>query len=82
MNWLRSFRWLILLGAFVWSLGLIPLGYFVFQFVHRKPFRLPYPARVNPEITLAFVVVCMVAGILLMRAGLSQPPAHTVVPRA
>jgi signal transduction histidine kinase len=71
MNRLHSFRWLILLGAFVWSLGLIPLGYLVFLFVHRRRFGWPFPGRVDPEITIVFVAVCMFVGIFLVRAGLA-----------
>jgi hypothetical protein len=39
MNWLRSFRWRILLGAFFWTLGLIPVGYMVFFVVHHACWR-------------------------------------------
>src|SRR5947207_9836763 len=70
---LRSLRWRILLGAFLWTLGLIPVGHLVFRTVHHQT---PTPGgivilRVEPVTTLVFAFFCMLAGIGLVRAGLS-----------
>ncbi|HEY6348699.1 MAG TPA: ATP-binding protein [Candidatus Angelobacter sp.] len=71
MNWLRSFRWRILLGAFFWTLGLIPVGYMAFFAVHYRTLRrfsLSSPATAT---TLAFNFLCLLAGIWQVRAGLA-----------
>lgn len=36
MNLLHSFRWRILLGTVLWTLGLIPLIHLLFLVVHRQ----------------------------------------------
>jgi signal transduction histidine kinase len=72
MNWLRSFRWRILLGAFFWTLGLIPAGYLVFALAHGRSFprsRIVI-ARIDPVISLFFAFLCLLAGIWQVRAGL------------
>jgi signal transduction histidine kinase len=70
MNLLRSFRWRILLGAFFWTLGLIPVGHLVFMAVHRQTrprlILLPVPTGTS----IVFALFCLLAGILLIRAGL------------
>ena len=72
MNWLHSFRWRILLGAFFWTLGLIPVGYLVFALVHGRSFpaRRIVIARVDPVLSLIFAFLCLLAGIWQVRAGL------------
>jgi len=70
---LRSLRWRILLGAFLWTLGLIPVGHLVFNTVHHQT---QIPGRiivlpVEPVTTLVFAFLCMLAGIWQVRAGLS-----------
>jgi signal transduction histidine kinase len=72
MNWLRSFRSRILLGAFFWTLGLFPLAYLIFITVHGRRFGRSLPFQFEPVSTVVFVFFCMVAGILLIRSGL-QP---------
>ena len=73
MKWLHSFRWRILLGAFLWTLGLVPLGHLIFSTVHHQA----HPASrvvilpVEPVTTLSFAFVCMLGGIWQVRAGLS-----------
>jgi signal transduction histidine kinase len=71
MNWLSSFRWRILLGAFFWTLGLIPAGHLVFMAVHyhTRPQFILLP--VGTATSLAFALFCLLAGILLIHAGLS-----------
>jgi len=70
MNWLHSFRWRILLGAFFWTLGLIPVGHLVFMAVHGRNARMVlFP--VATETSFLFAFFCLVVGILLIRAGLS-----------
>ncbi len=66
MSWLRSFRWRILFGAFLWTLGLVPLVHFLFVVVHRLP-RGPI-ALFAPAFIIAGLL--MLAGILQVRAGL------------
>src|ERR1700733_4420196 len=73
MKWLHSFRWRILLGAFLWTLGLVPLGHLIFSTVHHQA----HPASrvvilpVEPVTTLVFAFFCMLGGIWQVRAGLS-----------
>jgi len=73
MNWLHSFRWRILLGAFLWTFGLVPLVHLIFSAVHhlRQPSGGVLIARVDPTTTLLFAFVCMLGGIWQVRAGLS-----------
>src|SRR5215470_8421151 len=70
MNWLRSFRWRILLGAFFWTLGLIPVGHLVFMAIHGHRTGL-IMLPVGSGTSFLFAGFCLVAGILLVRAGLS-----------
>ena len=75
MNWLlHSFRWRILLGAFLWTLGLIPVGHLIFLSVHHQVhgFRRAVILPVDPVTTLIFASLCMLAGALLVHAGLSS----------
>jgi signal transduction histidine kinase len=73
VNWLHSFRWRILLGAFLWTFGLVPFAQLIFGLVHRQtePAGRIVILRVDPTTTLAFAFLCMVAGIWQVRAGLS-----------
>lgn len=75
MNWLlHSFRWRILLGAFLWTLGLIPVGHLIFLSVHHQArgFGRVVILPVEPITTLTFAFLCMVAGALLVHEGLSS----------
>lgn len=67
MNWLRSFRWRILLGTFLWSLGLIPLLHLLFLWSHRQMRQMP---RYGVVVFLVFGALCILAGIWQFRAGL------------
>lgn len=69
MKWLRSFRWRILLGAFFWTLGLIPVGHLVFMAVHGHNAGLIL-LPVGSGSSFAFATFCLLVGILLIRAGL------------
>src|SRR5580700_3927793 len=71
MNWLRSFRWRILSGAFFWTLGLIPVGYLVFLAVHYRNRGRITPPSFATETALVFAFFCLLAGIWQVRAGLS-----------
>src|SRR5579864_7611905 len=66
MKWLRSFRWRILFGAFLWTLGLIPLLHLFFLFAHGVRIRLT-PRDMAIFLILSFSF--MVAGIWQVRAG-------------
>jgi len=74
MNWLRSFRGRILLGAFLWTLGLVPLVHLIFSTVHhqKQPAGQILVVHVDPVTTLGFAFLCMVGGIWQVRAGLSS----------
>src|SRR6202140_2619616 len=72
MNWLRSFRWRILSGAFFWTLGLIPVGYLVFLAVHYRNRGRITPPSVATGTALVFAFFCMLAGIWQVRAALSS----------
>ncbi|HEX7288936.1 MAG TPA: ATP-binding protein [Candidatus Angelobacter sp.] len=62
MNWLRSFRWRILLGTLLWSLGLIPLLHWLFLVVHHQ-------TRLIPR---HYLVVFFLSGFLFIMAGIWQ----------
>src|SRR5689334_17614808 len=75
MNWLlHSFRWRILLGAFLWTLGLIPVGHLIFLTIHHQArgFGSVVILPVEPVTTLTFAVLLMLAGMWQVRAGLSS----------
>jgi signal transduction histidine kinase len=67
MKWLRSFRFRILLGTLLWTIGLIPLLHWLFLVTHHQTRLIP-PGSL--EIFFAFSAVCIVGGILQFRAGL------------
>src|ERR1700730_7737655 len=67
MNWLHSFRWRILFGTVLWTLGLIPLMHLLFFVVHG---RLRFLPGWGIELFLVFATVCILAGIWQFRAGL------------
>src|SRR5690242_4614569 len=71
---LYSFRWRILLGAFLWTLGLIPVGHLIFLTIHHqvRGFSRVVILPVEPVTTLIFASLCMIAGALLVHAGLSS----------
>jgi signal transduction histidine kinase len=71
MNWLRSFRWRILSGAFFWTLGLIPVGYLVFFVVHYRSRGRITPHSFATGTALVFAFFCLLAGIWQIRAGLA-----------
>jgi len=71
MKWLHSFRWRVLLGAFFWTLGLIPVGHLVFLAIHGHSARFML-LPVASTTSFAFAAFCLLAGILLIRGGL-QP---------
>src|ERR1700727_2311820 len=72
MNWLHSLRWRILLGAFLWTLGLVPLVHLLFSTVHHQthPAGRVVMVRVDPTTTLVFAFFCMLGGMWEERAGL------------
>src|ERR1700674_3836456 len=67
MNWLHSFRWRILLGTVLWTLGLIPLMHLLFLVVHGQ---LRFMPGWGIGIFLVFATLCILAGIWQFRAGL------------
>lgn len=71
MNLLPSFRGRIVIGAFFWTLGLIPVGHLVFMAVHHQTRPRLIMLPVGTGTSLAFAFCCLVAGFLLLRAALS-----------
>jgi len=67
MNWRHSFRWRILLGTVLWSLGLIPVMHLFFLVVHRQ---LRFIPGWGIGVFLTFATLCILAGIWQFRAGL------------
>ncbi len=67
MNWLHSFRWRILLGTVLWTLGLIPLMHLLFLVVHGQ---LRFMPAWGIGIFIVFATLCILAGIWQFRAGL------------
>jgi signal transduction histidine kinase len=67
MNWLHSFRWRILLGTVLWTLGLIPLLHLLFLVVHRQLRFMPGWAI---EVFLVVATLCILAGIWQFRTAL------------
>src|SRR5215471_5369094 len=69
MNLLRSFRWRILFGTFLWTGGLVPLAHFLFVWTHPRAGARMVVSGVGTAITIASLL--MLAGILLIRAAFS-----------
>ena len=67
MNWLRSFRWRILLGTALWTLGLIPLLHMLFLAIHGQTRFIP---DWGIRVFFAFAAVFVSAGVWQFRAGL------------
>ena len=67
MNWLHSFRWRILIGTILWTMGLIPLMHLFFLVVHNQ---LRFMAAWSIEVFVVFAAFCILAGIWQFRAGL------------
>ena len=66
MKWTHSFRWRILFGTFLWTLGLVPLLQITFLVVHHQ-----YRGRiVNLTPAFVFSFFCMLVGVLQLREGL------------
>ena len=67
MKLLRSFRSRILLGTFLWTLGLIPLLHLLFLLVHRQ---MRFISAGGIKIFLVFSSACISAGIWQFRAAI------------
>jgi signal transduction histidine kinase len=67
MKWLHSFRSRILLGTFLWTLGLIPLLHILFLLVHHQ---MHFLSPGGVRIFFLFSSVCITAGIWQFRAAL------------
>lgn len=71
---LRSLRWSILLGAFLWTLGLLPMGHIFFLVLtgrSRDLWRFAGVFHVGLSITLlVLAVVCLAAGFSQVRSSL------------
>ncbi len=69
MNLLRSFRWRVLFGAFLWTLGLVPLVHFLFVVTHRRAGGQIAFAVSGMGTAVAVASILMLAGLLYVRAG-------------
>jgi len=67
MKLFRSFRWRVLLGAFLWTAGLIPLMHFLFLASHGVRIRL---RASDLAIIIGCAVLFLAAGIWQVSAGL------------
>lgn len=67
MNWTHSFRWRVLLGTALWTLGLIPAIHFGFLAVHGQT---RYMNNTGRGIALVFSTLCITLGAWQFRAGL------------
>jgi signal transduction histidine kinase len=67
MKWLHSFRLRILLGTFLWTLGLIPLLHLLFLLVHRQ---MRFISAGGIKIFFVFSSACIWAGIWQFRAAI------------
>ena len=67
MSWLHSFRWRILLGTVLWTLGFIPLMHLLFLTVHGQ---LRFMPSWSVGTFLVFAFVCILAGVGQFRTGL------------
>jgi signal transduction histidine kinase len=67
INWRRSFRWRILLGTALWTLGFVPIMHFSFLAVHGQT---RYMSNKGIEIAMVFATLFIVAGAWQFRAGL------------
>jgi signal transduction histidine kinase len=71
---LRSLRWRILLGAFLWTVGLLPVGHILFLVLTghgHEPFVGVFHIGLS-SILLTLALVCLAAGFSQVRGGL-QP---------
>jgi len=68
MKWSNSFRSRIVLGTFLWTLGLIPLLHLLFLFVHHQ---MRAVTATGVRILLAFSVLCICSGIWQFRAAIA-----------
>lgn len=67
MNWLRSFRSRILLGTFLWTVGLIPPLHLLFLWTHHQMRLMPSKFL---GVFLSFGAVFILAGMWQFRVGL------------
>jgi signal transduction histidine kinase len=67
MKWLHSFRSRILLGTFLWTLGLIPLLHLLFLLVHRQMRSI---SGLGIRVFFVFSTACISAGIWQFRAAI------------
>ncbi len=68
---LRSLRWSILLGALLWTLGLLPMGHMLFLMVAEHRVGRGVVIHIGLSgIVLALALVCLAAGFAQVRSGL------------
>jgi signal transduction histidine kinase len=66
---LRSLRWQILLGAFLWTLGLLPMGHILFLFLTGRGHDL---LRFAGGLHFGLAVLLLVLAVVLLGAGFAQ----------
>ena len=67
MKWLDSFRSRIVLGTFLWTLGLIPILHLLFLLIHHQ---MRFISVAGIRILLVFSFLCIAAGIWQFRAAI------------
>lgn len=67
MNWRHSFRWRVLLGTALWTLGFIPLMHFSFLAIHGQT---RYMTNKGLKTAVVLSVLLILAGAWQFRAGL------------
>lgn len=67
MKWSNSFRYRIVAGTFLWTLGLVPLLHLLFLLIHHQMRTI---AGLGIQILLVFSFVCISGGIWQFRAAI------------
>jgi signal transduction histidine kinase len=67
MKWSNSFRYRIVVGTFLWTLGLIPILHLVFLLIHHQ---MRAVSALGVRILLVFSFLCISGGIWQFRAAI------------
>src|SRR5689334_3861210 len=67
MKWFHSFRARIVLGTFLWTMGLVPILHIVFLLIHHQMNRI---SAMGLRTLLFFSFLCIAAGIWQLRAAI------------
>lgn len=67
---LRSLRWRIVLGALLWTTGLLPIGHMLFLVIFSRMHGGTVVFRVGGHIWMIVAFLCLLAGFAEVRSGL------------